>query len=363
MDRDAERAPGPEFLSANPGDGPPRPLAWGAADAQRITQPLPIPAGPIAAGPIAPGAGGDPGTPWPAAVLDPFAGTGAAGAAGAARAAAGPAAGGDRPPPVTRGDRPPPVTRGDRRPPVTRGDRAGRGARHVTIAAGAAVILLLLAAPTVLLTAWVNRAHPGSTGSRGVSVSAGAVRTVYLQAPPGLLVVTGAPGGQARLAGQLHWSGRAPAARVTAGPAGVLRLWYRCAAASPCTGNLRLTVPGQARLVLGLPSGRMVLSGLTGPVSITAANVSVRASGLRSPSFTAVITSGQLAAAFAGPPRRLQVTLASAQATVRLPGSVGYAVSTRVSSGSVTVGVPRSAASAYRVSIRVDRAQLQLLPA
>ena len=215
----------------------------------------------------------------------------------------------------------------------------------------------------MLLTAWVNRAHPGSAGGRGVSVSAGAVRTVYLQAPPGLLVVTGVPGGQARLAGQLHWSGRAPAARVTAGPAGVLRLWYRCAAASPCAGNLRLTVPGQARLVLGLPSGRMVLSGLTGPVSVTAANVSVRASGLRSPSFTAVITSGQLAAAFARPPRRLQVTLASAQATVRLPGSAGYAVSTRVSSGSVTVGVPRSAASGYRVSIRLDRAQLQLLPA
>ena len=353
MDRDGERAPGPDFLSAKPGDGPAAPLAWGsaAADAQRATQPLPIPTGSAASGP-----GGAPDAARPAAVLGPLGTAGAARPAGPALAADGTAGSGARPEPSSSGARPEPSTEGD-------GD--GRRARYFTIALVAVVILLfLLAVPTVLLKAWASPGHPASTGARGVSVSAAAAGTVYLQAPPGLLIVTGVPGGPARLTGQLHWSGRAPAARVTAGQAGhVLRLSYRCAAASPCTGNLRLTVPGQARLVLVLPAGRMVLSGLTGPVSITAANVSVRADGLRSPAFTAVIRSGQLAAGFAGPPRRVQVTLASAQATLRLPGGVGYAVSTQVSSGSVTVGVPRSAGSAYRVSARLDMAQLQLLPA
>ena len=46
-----------------------------------------------------------------------------------------------------------------------------------------------------------------------------------------------------------------------------------------------------------------------------------------------------------------------------LPGGVSYAVSTQASSGSVTVGVPRSAGAAYRVPARLDMARLQLLPA
>lgn len=321
-------------------------LAWGpgAADAQRATQPLPIPTGSAAPGP---GAGLDTDGP-----------------AGSGEGPEPPGSGEGPEPPGSRDDLEPSGSGGRPRPPGPEGDAAGRRARYLTIAVVPVVVMLLLAVPTMLLRAWAGPARPAGAAGHGVSVSAAAAGTVYLQAPPGLLIVTAVPGGQTRLTGQLHWSGRAPAVRVTAAQAGhVLRLSYRCAAASPCTGNLRLTVPGRTRLVLVLPAGRMVLSGLAGPVSITAANVSVRADGLRSPAFTAVIRSGQLSAGFAAPPRRVQATVVSAQATLRLPGGVGYAVSTQVSSGSVTVGVPRSAGSAYRLSARLDMAELRLLPA
>jgi hypothetical protein len=114
--------------------------------------------------------------------------------------------------------------------------------------------------------------------------------------------------------------------------------------------------------VLFQPSGQVTLAGLAGPVRIGASSADISAAGLRSPSLVAYISSGHLAADFAAPPRRLAVTLVSAQATIQLPGSVRYAVRSQVASGYLQNGIPQSASAARTISVRVTSGELSLLP-
>ena len=255
-------------------------------------------------------------------------------------------------------------------PPAMAGPhRWWRGHRWTVLAA--AVVLILMAVPAVVLASHASRMpHPGQAGptrprtSRQISVSAGSVRTVYLQGVPGQLTVTSGTGATVTLTGKLRWSGARPAqARSTMDrTAHVLRLSYRCAAGSPCTENYRLTVPARTAVILSQPSGQVQLDGLAGPLRITAANVNVTGAGLRVPSLTATITSGQLTASFAAPPRQVSIALTSAHAVVRLPATVSYTVSTQASSGSVQVGVPQAPHSSHRLTAHLNSSDLQLQP-
>jgi hypothetical protein len=206
--------------------------------------------------------------------------------------------------------------------------------------------------------------HGGSHGTGGpgtVSVSAGSVRTVELQAVPGQLTIVGSATGRVTLTGHLDWRGRAPSASDRLVNAHLLRLRYRCATASPCTANWRLVVPRHTAVVLSQPSGHVIVSGLAGPLRITAASVNVSATRLSSPSLQAAITSGHLSATFAVAPQQVSIDLVSSQATLSLPGSVGYAVSDQVTSGYVHVGVPVIVGAAHTVTARVLSGELDLV--
>jgi hypothetical protein len=202
----------------------------------------------------------------------------------------------------------------------------------------------------------------GSGTSHAISVITGPAATVELQAAPGQVTIVGSDTGVVTLTGQMNWTGHAPVAvarldRV----AGLLRLSYRCAAASPCTGNYRLAVPWRTAVMLREPSGHVVISGLAGPLRITASHVDISATGLRSPSLRAAITSGHLSATFAAAPRHIAVTLTSAQATLRLPPSAGYAIRARVTAGYMHVGIPRNDSAARTIAVRIDSGELELL--
>ena len=243
-----------------------------------------------------------------------------------------------------------------------------RGRRSAVLAAAA--VLILMAAPAVVLASHASHMpHPGQAGphrprtSQQISVSASSVRTVDLQGVPGKLTIVGGSGATVRLTGKLHWTGRPPRGHTTMDRAAhLLRLSYQCAAAGPCTENYRLVVPGRTAVILSQPSGQVLLDGLAGPLRLTAANVNVTATGLRAPSLTAMITSGQLTASFAAPPGQVSLALTSAHATIHLPASVRYAVRTQVTSGSVQVGVPQAAHSGHLVTARLDSSDLQLQP-
>jgi hypothetical protein len=226
----------------------------------------------------------------------------------------------------------------------------------------AAVVAVAAVVALVVAAASGGSGSPGNTS--GVSVSAGSVNQVDLQAVPGKLTIVGAATGRVTLTGHLAWNGHAhPSAATRMVSPHTLRMTYRCAAGSPCTARWRLVVPRHTAVVLSQPSGNVVVSGLGGALRITAASVDVSATGLRSPSLTATITSGHLTAGFAAPPRSVDVTLTSAQATLRLPANVSYAVSDQVVSGYVHVAIPQAATAPRGVTARVVSGELELLPA
>ena len=206
------------------------------------------------------------------------------------------------------------------------------------------VVALVVGAAAMAVIAFIlvaARMPADGADTQAVSVPAESIRTVLVQDVPGQLTVTGVPGSQVTMTGQLHWTGRPAAVAIPPRPAGhLLRLVYRCAAGSPCTGNLRLTVPPRTAIVLYQPSGHVVLAGLAGSLWISARNADVQAAGLRSPVLTAAVASGHLSATFVGPPRRVAVTLRSAQATLRLPATVSYRLSQQVTSGYVRGHTP-----------------------
>lgn len=114
----------------------------------------------------------------------------------------------------------------------------------------AAVAVAVIAVAVVLVAAARGGNPPGLGGpgnlARPSSISAGPVTAVDLRAAPGRLTVVGAATSRVRLTGQLHWTGRPPAVTAALDRAtGVLRVSYRCAAASPCTGNYQLIMPAR----------------------------------------------------------------------------------------------------------------------
>jgi hypothetical protein len=222
-------------------------------------------------------------------------------------------------------------------------------------------VVALLAVTIAVAASAASARGSGAGGSSNVSVTAGSVRTVELQAVSGQLTIVGSAAGRVALTGQLDWTGHAPVATTRLVNAHLLRLSYRCATASPCTANWRLVVPRRAAVVLTQPSGHVVVSGLAGPLQITAESVDVSATGLSSPSLRAAITSGHLEATFDQPPQQVSVALASAQATLSLPGTVAYALSDQVTSGYVHVGIPVAAGASHTVTASVLSGELDLL--
>jgi hypothetical protein len=142
----------------------------------------------------------------------------------------------------------------------------------------------------------------------------------------------------------------------------VLHLTYRCAPASPCTEHYRLAVPGSTATVLRQPAGQLVVSGLAGPLQITAGRVDVTATRLRSPVLAAAITTGHLTARFDLPPRQISIALTSAQATLWLPGRAVYQVSQHVTAGYIKVAVPHTGVAARTVTAHIASGELELLP-
>jgi hypothetical protein len=233
--------------------------------------------------------------------------------------------------------------------------------RSAAFLAGAVALVAVMAVAGVAAASARGGSRGAGGGTRAISVTAGSVRTVDLDAVPGQLTIVGVTGGRVTLTGQLDWTGYAPVASTQLVRSHQLRLSYRCARASPCTANWRLAVPWRTAVELRQPAGHVVVSGLAGPLRIIAGSVDVSATGLRSPWLQAAITSGHLNAAFDAPPRQVSVNLTSAQATLLLPGTVGYAVSARVTAGYVHVGIPQAASAAHTVTARIVSGELELL--
>ena len=138
-----------------------------------------------------------------------------------------------------------------------------------------------------------------------------------------------------------------------------LRLF--CANGSCPSANYIITMPPHVGLILHQVSGQAQLIGISGPVDITASSANTMATGLQTPDFTAVITSGRLDASFATVPGKVSVSVVSAQADLHLPGTAHYAVAQQVDSGNVQVAVPQDPNSPDTVDATVTSGQINLL--
>jgi hypothetical protein len=222
-------------------------------------------------------------------------------------------------------------------------------------------VIAFAAVAAVALSAATGSSVTGPGGrTSAVSVTAGSVAAVDLQDVPGQLTIVTSAADRVTLTGQLDWNGRGAAVGTESRSGRVLHLSYRCAAASPCTADLRLTVPRRTAITLRQPSGHVVMSGLAGPLRIIASSVDVMATGLRCPSLNAAITSGHLGAWFDAAPRQVSISLTSAQATLWLPGGVPYAVTDQVTSGFIHVGVPQASSAPRSLTARITSGELDL---
>jgi len=250
------------------------------------------------------------------------------------------------------------------------GHRPRRGTGRILVPGLAAVAVIIVATALALTArpapvAMKQASASGAAGAttRAVSFTAGHVATVDFQGVPGRLTIVAADTRQVTLTGQLHWTGRPPitVTRLDRSAHGLL-LFYQCAAASQCTENFRLTVPPDTAIALRQPPGQVTLSGLAGPLRITANGVNVSATGLRSPTLVATITSGHLSAGFTAPPAQVTVTLVSAQATLGLPRRASYRINQQVTSGYVRVDIPHDSTAGRTVTVRVRSGELNLQP-
>lgn len=232
--------------------------------------------------------------------------------------------------------------------------------RHAKLLAAAAVVVVVI----TVVSAVGHRGSPGhSAMSRGVSVKASEVTAVDLEAVPGHLSVVSTASGSAALTGVLDWTGQHAPSGTTRLSGHRLSLSYKCAQASPCTADWRLVVPRRAAVALHVSAGYVLISGLAGPLQITASSADISATGLACSRLDATITSGHLGAVFRAPPEQVAITLTSAQSTVKLPADVAYAVSDHVTAGYMKVGIPESGSSRRTVTVAVLSGELALLPA
>jgi hypothetical protein len=262
--------------------------------------------------------------------------------------------------------------------PTTSGDRPSRWrqARPLAAAAAAAGVLIVIAA--------VWHAHEDSAssalppGAAPVTVGPGAETRSFEASGVGLVELDGFNG---KLA-----IGLGDSTRVTvtssAGPANAPSPYFRMNAAAhtlvlacavpPAAGSTPapaacpaadyvVSVPAGMGVSLNELSGQANLVGLSGPVSITATSADTTAQNLRSPGFTAAVTSGTLDASFATAPAHVAVSVTSAHATLRLPGSVGYNLTRQAVSADIEVGVPVSPSSPYGVQAVATSGEISLV--
>lgn len=228
--------------------------------------------------------------------------------------------------------------------------------------AGVFVIVFAVAA-----IAWHSAAgHPAPGGPMSISHGPDGVDTLELDGFNGKLTVGVDGSGQITATAQPGSGHGAPNAAFRLNPATHI-LTLTCT--DPGTGDepvacpaadYTVLVPAHVGLTLHELSGQATLTGLSGPVTITAASADTTAVALNTTDFTADITSGTLDASFVTAPAHVTVSVTSAQAALRLPGSVSYDVRQQSVSADVQVAIPQSTASAHIVQATATSGSIDL---
>jgi DUF4097 and DUF4098 domain-containing protein YvlB len=250
---------------------------------------------------------------------------------------------------------------------------AARGAIKVAIAVlTAGVAVPALAACAVDVGALQHR-----TNNYAIS---GQVQTLVVNAHVGGVHVTGDDSGKVSVTEHISFRHTAPVTthRTTAG---ALTLDSSCPAAETCSVGYDITVPramtvqvsdnvGTIRLeslsgqvTAHTNAGNIDLSSVSGPIEITGHAGSILGQNVSSVRATLRLSAGEIDVTFSAAPTTITAATTVGSVTLRVPGTVPYAVDASVSVGSTRVSVTRSPASPHSITASTRTGSITIEPA
>lgn len=204
-------------------------------------------------------------------------------------------------------------------------------------------------------TAWGAMAHRSIGTVRTYSAP---VRLLELDADSAVVRIEAGPSGQATVQQHTEWTLRRPEVDQSLRE-GTLRITVRCRGvigSGGCGLLLDIRVPDRVRVHARATSGALTVRGMagevqteatsgqinlrdvSGPVRAKATSGQINGDALTALTVRAEVTSGQTTLGFLRPPEAVTVTTTSGQASLGIPAdSVGYRITTRVTSGQVEI--------------------------
>ena len=208
----------------------------------------------------------------------------------------------------------------------------------------------------------------------------GPVQALVVHAHVGGVHVTGGTSGKVLVTEHLVFRNAAPVTTHRTS-AGTLTVTSTCPARDTCSVSYDITVPRATALRitdsvgtirLGSLSGTVIahsnvgnidLGSVSGPLEATGHAGSILGRAVSSPRSTLRLSAGRIDVTFSVPPASVSATVTAGTVSLRVPGSVPYAIHAGTTVGSLRVGVTRSAASPHAITARVTTGSVIIEPA
>ncbi|HUL26897.1 MAG TPA: DUF4097 family beta strand repeat-containing protein [Streptosporangiaceae bacterium] len=215
--------------------------------------------------------------------------------------------------------------------------------------------------------------------TRSYQVS-GQLRTLVVNAHVGGVRVTGGNAATISVTEHISYRGTVPATTHRAA-AGTLTLASTCPQLETCSVGYVIRVPrpvtvrvndrvGTIRLqslsgpvTVHTSVGDIDLGSVSGPVEATGSTGTIHGQDVSSVRATLRMSAGTIEVTFSAAPAAITATVTAGSVTLRVPGSVPYAVDASASVGSTQIGVPRSAASPHTITARTTTGSITIEPA
>jgi hypothetical protein len=192
---------------------------------------------------------------------------------------------------------------------------------------------------------------PGTHRSTAVYAISSPVSAVVITSQVGNITVTG--GSTASVTERTTYSSRPPVTTRTVS-GGTLTVGYTCPTELVCAVVYDIRVPRTAAVRVTADAGRIVLSGLAGPVTAKADAGIITATGLTGASVSLTTDVGAITADFGAAPATVAAVTRIGAITLRVPQTATYTVIANASFGAATVRIPQSSSAPHTITATTD---------
>jgi hypothetical protein len=202
-------------------------------------------------------------------------------------------------------------------------------------------------------TASAGVAIPGTHRSTAVYAISSPVSALVVASQVGNVTVTGGSGSTASVIAVSTYSTKPPVSTQTVS-GGTLTVGYTCPAELVCAVVYDIRVPRAAAVQVTAEAGRIVLSGLAGPVTAKADAGLITATGLTGASVSLTTDVGAITADFAAAPAAISAVTRLGAITLRVPAAATYTVIANASFGQATVSIPQTPSAPHAITATTD---------